>query len=459
MMFRSFIVFLGYLVQLAELQAEGPDRRVALVIGNARYEAEVGALRNSVNDAKAVARALKSLSFTVHETHNVSRDKLIVAVAGFRESLKQADVALFYYAGHGLSIGGSNYLIPIKSGYQPSSPDAATNKLLAETRLFNVDQVVAEMSAAGSSCNLVILDACRNTPVALDPSTRTLGDQGLVEMNPPAGSLIAFATDAGHTAQDGEGANGLYTGELIRYLTSPGLSVEQVFKRTREAVMQASEGTQIPAEYSRLVGDDVFLAGREVEPEVPRASPVPIPEWKEIDRLARLSDADRFLAAIELTTAAHGPNVRAAEALEILLDEAKQLLEEAEAAEEQANTALKLCDATITVAPTCLPKNVPNTNPLLAKAHNRRGDALILLNRTVEAIEAYDHSINLNPTDAYPFYNRGMAHQKTGNIELALKDLTKACDPSFRQPKARSLALAAISECDPLKSTIPAPVE
>ena len=243
---RCFLVLCWTLVACPAAE----KTRFALVIGNAKYEAAVGPLRNSVNDAKAVSKALRGLGFSVTEEHNVSRGELMEAVTDFRGKIKNAEVALFYYAGHGISVAGSNYLIPIKSGYQPAGADEMALRMLAETKLFNAEQAVAEMSASGARCNLVILDACRNTPVANAGNMRSLTSSGgLSEMKPPAGSLIAFATDAGHIAQDGEGVNGLYTGELVKHLQTPGITIEQVFKRTRAAVIKQSGGKQVPAEY------------------------------------------------------------------------------------------------------------------------------------------------------------------------------------------------------------------
>ena len=167
-----FAISAVYALALILVSAETPAKpRVALVVGNAKYDAAIGSLRNSVNDAKAVSKTLRGLGFTVIEEHNVSRDDLLKAVARFRGQIKAAEVALFYYAGHGISVAGSNYLIPIKSAYQPEGADDLTLRMLAETKLFNAEQVVAEMSAAGARCNLVILDACRNTPLARDTRT------------------------------------------------------------------------------------------------------------------------------------------------------------------------------------------------------------------------------------------------------------------------------------------------
>ena len=320
--------------------------RTALVIGNAKYESSVGALLNCVNEAKAVAEALRSLGFTVVEEHNVTRDELLEAVAAFRKKLPGSEVALFYYAGHGLSVAGSNYLVPVKSGYDPQNADETTQRLLAETKLFNAEQAVAEMSAAGARCNLVILDACRNTPVARNPRTRdaTRGG-GLSEMAPPAGSLIAFSTDAGRVAHDGEGANGLYTEELLKHMLTPGLTIEQVFKRTRAGVLEHSGGDQVPAEYSRLIGEDIYLAGTTIAEPVPmKAAPVEVPSAAEINKLATAGKAAECVEALQHTAASRGAGDFAAAPLEALLEHAKDQLKDATEPSPQVESALHTCE-------------------------------------------------------------------------------------------------------------------
>ncbi len=231
-------------------------------------------------------------------------------------------------------MGGSNYLIPVKSGYKPDGADATTLRMLAETKLFNAEQVVAEMSAAGGGCNLVILDACRTTPVARETRTRDAAHSGgLTEMRTPAGSLIAFATDAGRTAQDGVGRNGLYTEVLLKYLRTPGLTIEQVFKRTRAVVMQRSDGGQIPAEYSRLVGEDIYLAGQAApQPAAqpaPKATPVPMPTLSAINQLAAAGKTVECLESLEFTAASGGPGDFSAAPLDALLEVTKEDLKEA----------------------------------------------------------------------------------------------------------------------------------
>jgi hypothetical protein len=436
-----------------------PNPRVALVIGNARYEAAVGPLRNAVNDAKAVSKTLRGLGFTVSEEHNVSRDELMEAVAGFRDKLKGAEVALFYYAGHGISVAGSNYLIPIKSGYRPEGAEEMTLRMLAETKLFNAEQVVAEMSAAGGRCNLVILDACRSTPLARNSRSRDAANPGgLTEMKAPAGSLIAFATDAGHTAQDGEGSNGLYTGEWLRHLRTPGLTIEQVFKRTRAGVMERSGGAQIPAEYSRLVGEDIYLAGpampaavvRSAGPEtggmIPKAEPVEPPSASAINKLAADGRIAECVDALRLRASSRGAGDYAAAPLDALLELVKEDLKEETGPSPSVENAMKTCNLVLEALRDCLPAAHPQHAALTAKAQNRRGDCLMLLGRPQEALACYEAAILLAPGDAYPVYNRGRSRLALGKTEEAKADFTAVLSRKFKQPKARQLATKALAE-------------
>jgi uncharacterized caspase-like protein len=439
------------LLALMPAQAAEIPKRVALVVGNSRYETSVGPLRNPVNDAKSMARTLRALGFLVIEEHNVTRDQLMAALLKFRAKLPGAEVSLFYFAGHGISVGGANYLVPIKSGYSPESVDGTALKLLAETKLFNAEQAVAEMSSNNNTgCNLVILDACRSTPVARNPANRdATSPGGLVEMNPPAGSLIAFSTDAGHVASDGSGANGIYTAELIKHLATRGLTIEQVFKRTRAGVIAASGGAQMPAEYSRLVGDDVFLAGRDqaATPEevIPKALPAPLPTRAEINKLAAKGDAESCIEGLRQHAHSHSA-LDATGPLSTLLDHIKEELRDAKAATPRAEQILKTCDLLLGAIPDCIPAGNPQQIALQAKAHNRRGDALLLLGKPAEALDAFNAALTLTPNDAYVFYNRGTALLRLDRKDEAKADFTKVAAPRTKQPGARKLAVKALAE-------------
>lgn len=444
-------------------EAAKPAPRTALVIGNAKYEPAVGPLRNTVNDARAVAKTLRALGFAVIEEHNVTRDQLLKAVLEFRNTLANAEVGLFYYAGHGISVGGSNYLLPVKSGYNPAGADEVALRMLAETRLFNVEQAVADMKVAGARCNLLILDACRTTAVARTGRTRDVADAGgLTEMKPPAGSLIAFATDAGQTALDGDGANGLYTEELLKHLRTPGLSIEQVFKRTRAGVLERSEGGQIPAEYSRLIGEDIFLAGPAAEPQPAALAPAPATEgtpppppasrgpaalltMPQITKLALAGKANDCVEALRQVAEMRGVAGEMAAPLEILLEQVKDDLKAAKVAAPEAEAAMLTCGLVLAALRDCLPPDDAKKAPLTAKAENRRGDCLMLLGRADDALEAYNRALSLTPEDAYVLYNRGRAHLVLGNNDKAMADFTAASSDKVTQPGAKRLAAAALA--------------
>ena len=220
--------------------------RVALVVGNAAYKSSP--LKNPVNDARAIARALGELGFEVMLKENISQQALIVALREFGNRLKQTGgTGLFYYAGHGMQVKGANYLIPVDA-------DIASE---AEVRYMSVDanQVLDIMEQAGNPLNIVILDACRDNPFSRSFRSK---QSGLAQMDAPSGMLVAFATAPGAVAYDGEGVNGVYTKHLLRNLTIPGLPIELVLKRVREGVSTETAQKQIPWESSSLLGDFYF---------------------------------------------------------------------------------------------------------------------------------------------------------------------------------------------------------
>jgi len=236
------------------------ERRVALVIGNGAYKESP--LKNPVNDARAMATKLKALGFQVIARENATKLEMERAVADFGDALRKPDtVGLVFYAGHGMQVQGKNYLLPVDA------------QIATETRVrleaLDLDAILDEMAAAETRVNLVILDACRNNP--FERKFRSVGG-GLAQVNAPQGTLIAYATAPGKTAADGSGANGLYTSKLLDALETPGLAVEDVFKRVRVEVAKASGNAQTPWESSSLTGDFYFKA-----PAAPVAVPAAAP--------------------------------------------------------------------------------------------------------------------------------------------------------------------------------------
>jgi hypothetical protein len=223
------------------------ERRTALVIGNGAYKD--APLRNPVNDARAVAKALEETGFRVRLVENARRSTMRAAIREWGDELTEGGVALFYFAGHGMQIRGRNYLIPVGADIQRENE--------VEDESVDANTVLAKLDSVKNSLNLVILDACRNNP--FQRSFRS-SQQGLAQMDAPSGTLVAFATAPGSVAADGEGANGLYTEHLLQQMRVPGLSVEELFKRVRIGVTKETADKQVPWESSSLKGDFFFIA-------------------------------------------------------------------------------------------------------------------------------------------------------------------------------------------------------
>ncbi len=236
---------------------------MALVIGNAAYKS-VSTLQNPVNDSRAIAKSLRSLGFEVIERENASREGIALAVREYGDKLRGASVGLFYFAGHGVQVKGRNYLIPVDA-------DIAREDEV-QYRSFDVNEVLDKMDSARTAVNIVVLDACRNNPFARSFKT---SQTGLAQMDAPTGTLIAFATAPGSVAQDGDGSNGLYTGALLKHIAAPGVAVEQMFKRVRVDVVNASKNQQVPWESSSLNRDFTFASAAAAKPVVATLAPIP----------------------------------------------------------------------------------------------------------------------------------------------------------------------------------------
>ena len=293
---------------------------------------------------------------------------------------------------------------------------------------------------------MVILDACRTTTLATGSRTRDVVSRGaLAEMSPPAGSLVAFATDGGHTAFDGDEAHGLYTEELMRHLRTPGLTIEQVFKRTRAGVLERSDGGQMPAEYSRLIGEDVYLAGMgEQPPSQVTVEQVAMPPVESAIELAKAGDSLRCEEVLRQQAAREGPSEGAVEPLSILLERVKEDLKEAEAPSPKVIDAAATCGLVLDLLPIVVPADHERLSELAGKAHNRRGDALLLLGQPEAALAAFDAALAVTDDDAYIVYNRGCALLALERGEEARVDFQRASGPDFDQAGARRLAEEAL---------------
>jgi tetratricopeptide (TPR) repeat protein len=227
------------------------EKRLALVIGNSNYEK--GELKNPVNDARLIASTLDSLDFDVILATNLQDQRSFLnTIREFGNKRIQYDVGFVYYAGHGVQIDGENYLLPTKEIYESKND--------IEDYAVNVSKIMKYLTAVTDQVNILILDACRDNPFESNwNATRSLKGQGLAKMPPPTGSLIAFSTDAGNTAADGDGENSIYCKSLVKNMVLENTTLDQVFRNVRTDVLKESKNIQRPIEQSQLTGQAFYL--------------------------------------------------------------------------------------------------------------------------------------------------------------------------------------------------------
>ena len=244
----------------------GTERRLALVIGNKDYQ-NVSRLNNPLNDADDMAAALRELGFEVILRKNLTQSDFLRNIDDFGDRLRQYDVGLFYYSGHGVQHNGENYLVPIDANAK-TAPEI-------EYACVKLGRTLAKMEGANLKVALALLDACRDSP--FPATTKSTTAKGLNIPNNPPGSFVAFSTRAGSTADDNQqGRNGLFTAELLRHLTTPNLGIRTILDRTTQGVSSRSNKSQIPGRYDELTGDFVF-----VETAIAKAEPYTPPKREE----------------------------------------------------------------------------------------------------------------------------------------------------------------------------------
>jgi Caspase domain/Putative peptidoglycan binding domain len=252
---RYLTVILSLICMLFTAQAARADRRVAFVVGNGAYK-NVAQLPNPPIDAKAMAAALRNVGFEVVEGTNLTRDKMTEKLLEFGKKSQGADVAVFFYAGHGIAVNGTNYLLPIDADIK-SEMDVKLGAAI------NID-LTLDQTMSDAKVKLVFLDACRDNPFAAkiksNATTRSVSVQsGLAEMQSGEGTLIAFATGPGQTALDGqEGTNSPFTRALIAHITQPGVEIQQAMTEVRAQVNEETNKGQLPWGHTNLIGS-VYL--------------------------------------------------------------------------------------------------------------------------------------------------------------------------------------------------------
>ena len=226
--------------------------RVALIIGNGTYQ-KVPALTNPPRDAADIAGALERLNFKVARLDNASAAEMRKSLVEFGRRADGADVALVFYAGHGMEVGGENWLIPVDAELQ-NDTDIESEAV----SLRSVNLQVAKARLLG----LIILDACRNNPFA-NKMKRSLSnravDRGLARTEPTDNVLVAYAARDGTTASDGSGRNSPFTTAILRNIETPGLEISFLFRRVRDDVMASTKREQQPFVYGSLSKEEIYL--------------------------------------------------------------------------------------------------------------------------------------------------------------------------------------------------------
>jgi Caspase domain/Putative peptidoglycan binding domain len=253
---RYLTIFLSLICMLFAADAAKADKRVAFVVGNGAYK-NVAALPNPPIDAKAMAATLRNVGFDVVEGSNLTRDTMTDRLLEFGKKAQGADVAVFFYAGHGIAISGTNYLLPVDADIK-SEMDVKLGAAI------NID-LTLDQTMGDAKVKLVFLDACRDNPFAAKiksnaSATRSVSvGSGLAEMKSGEGTLIAFATGPGQTALDGhEGTNSPFTRALIDNITQPGVEIQQAMTKVRAEVNEQTNKGQLPWGHTNLIGS-VYL--------------------------------------------------------------------------------------------------------------------------------------------------------------------------------------------------------
>jgi uncharacterized protein len=259
MLHRFFALTLLMLLASPSLAETRAEDRIALVIGMASYQ-NVPALQNTINDARALAETLEGIGFDVNVLMDASRDETLTVLEDFTFRAETADIAMIYYAGHGVSVQGTTFLLPIDS------------KVLAAKDIVKASITMEQMLAAvdgARKMSILILDSCRDNPFPdlidlRDPEVvkgLTTGKGGLAEPSPERGTLVAFAARNGEVALDGNGSNSPFNIALRDNMVKPQLEISLLFRRVRDDVLAATGNLQEPATYGSLPGEPFYLTG------------------------------------------------------------------------------------------------------------------------------------------------------------------------------------------------------
>lgn len=388
------------------------ERRVALVIGNSTYK-NAPELSNPRNDAADMVAVLKSLGLTVIEGFDLDKSGMDRTIRAFATALSGADVGVFFYAGHGLQVNGTNYIVPVDAQLMTAAS--------LEFEMVRLDLVQRIMEGEAKT-NILFLDACRNNPLARNLA-RAMGTRsaavgrGLAAAESGIGTLISYSTQPGNVALDGNGRNSPYTGPLVKALANPGEDIISVLTSVRNDVLAATGDKQIPWENHALRSRFYF----KIASTTPTVAPTAQLPAASAPRSANVSaaDAERAWAAskdtndqlvLESFLRRYGDSFYG--------DLAKSRLSEVNRTFANANKDgnRRLVDANRAI----------ELDPRSSTAYRLRGNAYFDLKDYDRAIIDFNAAVELDPQSALAIGFRGDTHRTKGNLDQAIIDYDKS---------------------------------
>jgi len=363
------------------------EKRLALIIGNSNYiNAE---LINPVNDARLIAKTLESLNFEVLLYENLKTEREFKdAVKNFGIKRNDYDIAFVYYAGHGIQIENENYLLATEEEYL-SENDVVDYAL-------SVQNILRYLESRTDQVNILILDACRDNPFENNwNKTRSIASQGLAKIPPPTGSLIAFSTDSGQTAPDGDGENSVYTLSLSKNLLLEQTSIDQVFRNVRSEILALSNGEQRPVEATQLTGEAFYLNPSSFNKE-----------FKEIEEILEDDQGD-FLNGITIVEKILSVN----NSIQAQLLKARLLTKIGNYDKAEIEF-----------------ENIISRDTLNVDAYFHFATIFEEEKKHENAIELYDKAIEINPENDLLFQYRAIQLKELGHYEKAKQDYLRAIE-------------------------------
>ena len=374
-----------------------PVRR-ALVIGNDSYPGNE--LHNARNDARGVAEKLRGLNYLTTLVLDVNQRAMSDALGAFGNSIAVGDVAVVYYAGHGLQVDGENYLVPTNFHVA----DASDVKFQA----FSLGQVLETLISHGAATQVIILDACRNNPFL---RSRGIGT-GWAGVGTSAGTVLAFGTTPGSTASDSStGTHGLFTNALLRYLDNPSLDIETMLRAVRRDVIQESNGTQVPWMSTSLIGAFYVVSSED------RGDPL-LKSSAFVEHEADGSTARRSLDHSYQQPGGSNLSANAEERERVTLGQALDEMR-----------TFNLEDAVGVL------KEILVLDPRCSVALRLLGLAFDLMGRPIEAKQILDRAVVLNPDDVQAVAYRCLVNAGQ-DVALSMADCTKALQEREQAPEA-----------------------